>query len=109
MGMTENKRFTYENHKVKDNLTGEVHSSNMVSVNVLNALHEENQELRLDNDIKFWKHQFMKQYNENQFIIHELNLAINEGYEVSDKFKKWIDDLRERNKEVMAKHERLFE
>ena len=36
--MTENKRFTYENHKVKDNLTGEVHSSNMVSVNELNRL-----------------------------------------------------------------------
>ena len=40
------KRFTYENHKVKDNLTGEVHSSNMVSVNVLNSLYEENMILR---------------------------------------------------------------
>ena len=37
------KRFEYKNHKVYDNLTGEVHSSNMVSVNVLNELHEENQ------------------------------------------------------------------
>ena len=48
--MTENKRFTYENHKVKDNLTGEVHSSNMVSVNVLNALHEENEQLRKEKE-----------------------------------------------------------
>lgn len=75
----------------------------------LNTLHEENQELRLDNDIKFWKHQFMNQYNENQFILHELSLAINNGYEVSDEFKKWMDDLAVKNKEVMAKHERLFE
>ena len=44
--MTE-KRFEYKNHKVFDNLTGETHSSNMVSVNVLNELHEENNELRL--------------------------------------------------------------
>ena len=38
-----NKRFEYKNHKVYDNLTGETHSSNMVSVNVLNELYEENQ------------------------------------------------------------------
>ena len=75
----------------------------------LNALHEENQELRMDNDIKFWKHQFMSQYNENQVILHELSLAINKGYEISDKFKKWIEDSAERNKEVMEKNERLFE
>lgn len=77
--------------------------------NLLNELHEENQELRMDNDIKFWKHQFMSQYNENQVILHELSLAINKGYEISDKFKKWIDDSAERNKEVMEKNERLFE
>lgn len=40
--MTE-KRFEYKNHKVYDNLTGETHSSNIVSVNVLNELHEENE------------------------------------------------------------------
>ena len=39
------KRFEYKNHKVYDNLTGETHSSNMVSVNVLNELYEENQRL----------------------------------------------------------------
>lgn len=44
--MTENKRFEYKNHKVFDNLTGEEHSSNMVSVNVLNQLAEENEQLR---------------------------------------------------------------
>ena len=42
--MTENKRFEYKNHKVFDNLTGEEHSSNMVSVNVLNQLARVNRE-----------------------------------------------------------------
>ena len=40
------KRFEYKNHKVYDNMTGETHSSNMVSVNVLNELHEENMILK---------------------------------------------------------------
>lgn len=48
--MTENKRFTYENHKVNDTLTGDVHSSNRVSVNVLNELHEENEKLQKENE-----------------------------------------------------------
>ena len=43
--MTEN-RFTYENHKVKDNLTGEINSSNRVSVNVFNKLNDENKRLK---------------------------------------------------------------
>ena len=45
------KRFTYENNKVYDNLTGEFHSSNMVSVNVLNELAEENEQLQKENNI----------------------------------------------------------
>ena len=72
-------------------------------------LKKENQELRQDNDIKFWKHQFMIQHNSTQLILHELSLAMNEGYEVSDKFKEWLDDLTEKNKEAITKHERLFE
>ena len=72
-------------------------------------LRKENKELRQDNDIKFWKHQFMTQHNRTQLILHELHLAMNEGYEVSDKFKEWLGDLREKNKEVITKHERLFE
>lgn len=48
------ERFTYENHKVKDNLTGEIHSSNMVSVNVLNALADENEQLK--KEILWWKY-----------------------------------------------------
>lgn len=93
---------------VNDTFEDEVLADDDV-VDCLNELHEENQELRMDNDIKFWKHQFMSQYNENQVILHELSLAINKGYEISDKFKKWIEDSAERNKEVMEKNERLFE
>ena len=43
------KRFTYENHKVKDNLTGEFHSSNMISVNELNRLDNELLNCRAEN------------------------------------------------------------
>ena len=48
------KRFEYKNHKVYDNLTGETHSSNMVSVNVLNELHDEKQSVIdwIDNKIE---------------------------------------------------------
>lgn len=115
--MTEKKRFSLGedgawtwviDHTELDNgYDGQLTASECVDL--LNTLHEENQELRMDNDIKFWKHQFMSQYNENQVILHELSLAINKGYEISDKFKKWIDDSAERNKEVMEKNERLVE
>ena len=74
--MTE--RFTYENHKVKDNLTGEVHSSNRVSVNVLNALHEENQELHktieeLDNCQKGQSHRINDLHLENKQLKDLIN------------------------------------
>lgn len=112
--MTENKRFEYKNHKVFDNLTGEEHSSNMVSVNVLNALHEEkeelkeqNKELKQDNDIKFWKLQLMEQWNNTELISHELYLAIENGYEISDEFKKYLDGLKKKHEEHMKKAERL--
>ena len=76
---------------------------------MMNALHNENVELRQDNDIKFWKHQFMTQHNSTQIILHELSLAMADGYEVSDKFKDWLDELKEKNKAVIDKHRRLFE
>ena len=48
--MMSEKRFCYENNKVYDNLTEEFHSSNMVSVNVLNELADENEQLRQQNN-----------------------------------------------------------
>ena len=76
MGLTA-KRFEYKNHKVYDNLTGEEHSSNMVSVNVLNALHEENTHLKTE--INTYKagnttiHERLKQlHKENQQLKEEI-------------------------------------
>lgn len=88
-------------------LSDEERANNLCDL--LNELYSENQELRLDNDIKFWKQEFMIQHNRTQLILHELSLAINEGYEVSDEFKEMVRELKEKNKETMKKHKRLFE
>lgn len=55
------------------------------------------------NDHKFWKHQFMHQFNSTSLIMHEISLAINEGYEVSDKFKEYLDECKMQNEERMKK------
>ena len=70
-------------------------------------LEKENEELKEDNDIKFWKHELMIQWNKTQIISHELSLAIENGYEISEDFKKYIDELKERREENMKKAERL--
>ena len=70
-------------------------------------LEEENKELKEDNDIKFWKHELMIQWNKTQIISHELSLAIENGYEISEDFKKYLDELKERHEENMKKAERL--
>lgn len=44
-------------------------------------LKQQNKELKSDNDIKFWKHQFMMNLNTSQIILHELAKAIDNGYE----------------------------
>ena len=78
--MTE-KRFTYENHKVKDNLTGEFHSSNMVSVNVLNSLNDENEQLKqrlqkIQNSFEFnWTQNHME-YDKDTLHIKDNNTEI---------------------------------
>ncbi len=59
------KQFEYKNHKVYDNLTGETHSSNMVSVNVLNELHEENQKLKKENtELEKFRYSIFKRMGE---------------------------------------------
>ena len=75
----------------------------------LNALHKENQELRQDNDIKFWKLQCIQSLNNNQIMLFELSRAIQQGYEVSDKFKQYLNEIKEHDKEIREKHKRLFE
>ena len=73
----------------------------------IKELEEENKELKEDNDIKFWKHELMVQWNKTQIISHELSLAIENGYEISEDFKKYLDELKERHEENMKKAERL--
>lgn len=85
--MTENKRFTYENHKVNDTLTGDIHSSNRVSVNVLNELHEENEKLKdalKEIGYEFKKYSYeetgkkIEDYNTEKLLISLLQDIINE-------------------------------
>jgi len=112
--MTE-KRFTTDNGSnedvtLVDNLTGKEYESNFEDiVTLMNDLYEENQELRQDNDIKFWKLECIQSSNNNQIMLFELSRAIQQGYEVSDKFKQYLDELKEHDKEIREKHKRLFE
>jgi len=72
-------------------------------------LEKENKELRQDNDIKFWKLQCLQSSNNNQIMLFELSRAIRQGYGVSDKFKQYLDEIKEHDKEIRKKHKRLFE
>ena len=84
-------------------------------VRLLNKFHKENEELkrennelREDNDIKFWKLQCMHYFNLNSLFMSEISRAIKKGYEVSEQFQKYLDELKENNKEIKEKNERLF-
>lgn len=70
-------------------------------------LKKQNIELKFDNDIKFWKHQFMMSHNTSQIIMHEISRAIDEGYEVSEEFQKYLNELKVQNDENKEKMERL--
>ena len=61
------------------------------------------QELLQDNDHKFWKHQFMREFNSTSLIMHEISLAIDDGYEVSDDFREYLDTLKKEHEEGMKK------
>ena len=66
-------------------------------------LKEENKELKRDNDIKFWKLQCMHYFNANSLFMSEISRAIKKGYEVSEPFQKYLDELKEHNKEIKEK------
>lgn len=70
-------------------------------------LEKENKELKFDNDIKFWKHQFMMRYNDSQIIMHEISRAIDEGYKISEEFQKYLNESKTRDSENREKIERL--
>lgn len=110
--MTETKRFEikpsamYNNkyviHDSEKEYTFPVLDStlNYMFCKALNELNDENeqlksdnQQLKQDNDIKFWKHEYIKEANANSVLLFELGKAIDGGYEVSDKFKDFMNDL----------------
>lgn len=72
-------------------------------IDKLNSQEEQIKELLQDNDHKFWKLQFMHQFNSTSLIMHEISLAIEQGYEVSDKFKEYLDELKKEHEEGMKK------
>ena len=75
---------------------------------IIKELEKENKELRQDNDIKFWKLQCMHYFNSNSLFMSEISRAIKKGYEVSEQFQKYLDELKENNKEIKEKNKRLF-
>ena len=85
------------------------------AVRLLNKFHKENEELkrennelREDNDIKFWKLQCMHYFNSNSLFMSEISRAMKKGYKVSDKFQEYLDELEEDSKKIKEKNERLF-
>lgn len=72
-------------------------------VDKLNTQEERIRELLQDNDHKFWKHQFMHQFNSTSLIMHEISLAIDNGYKVSDDFKEYLDGLKKKHEKGMKK------
>ena len=76
--------------------------------NEIEWLKKENKELRQDNDIKFWKLQCMHYFNANSLFMSEISRAIKKGYEVSEQFQKYLDELKEDTKKIKEKNKRLF-
>ena len=78
---------------------------------MLNRLNEQDKtikELKQDNDIKFWKLQCMHYFNANSLFMSEISRAINKGYEVSEQFQEYLDELKEDTKKIKEKNKRLF-
>ena len=89
--MTEKKRFEYKNHKVFDNPTGETHSSNMVSVNVLNALHEENNRLKKErNHFERKKTEYLTEWNNCRIQNTELK---KDNQELKEAMKRMMIEM----------------
>ena len=115
--MTENKRYidngfeAIEEQSFTDTQNGKTYYVDYFDeiVDLLNEQDKQIKELKEDNDQKFWKHRCMEQYNTTQVIMHELGLAIRDGYEMSSKMRAYLDELKERNREIEKKYKRLEE
>lgn len=68
---------------------------------------EQNEELKLDNDIKFWKQEYLQLSNHQQVIFHELAEAFKQGYKPSKEYQKMRNDEKKRIEECKQKMERL--
>lgn len=85
--MIENKRFTTDNGSnedvtLVDNLTGNEYESNFEDIVTL--MNDLNCEMRC------WKNIAVTQSDFNQILLKELDIAVEQGYEVSDPFKKFM-------------------
>ena len=102
--MTE-KRFVWKidetgHGHIYDRITRKRVGQHKRTVEPLNQLWEENQELRKDNDIKFWKHECIREANTNSVFAFELGKAIEEGYNTSERFKQIIKEWKKETEET---------
>ncbi len=88
-----------------DYTTYEVHSSSITDTKdemedlclLLNELHDENKELeevneQLKQQKEVWKRNCCTNSNFNSILLHELDIAREQGFEVSNPFKQFLED-----------------
>ena len=85
--MTENKRFEikigeFEEENIVDNL-------NRMTIREISDMCKKMNEL--NDEKEFWKSMCCSQSNFNQILLNELDIAQEQGYEVSNPFKKLIE------------------
>ena len=84
------------------------YNQSMLDVEEVNEiLRKENEELKLDNDIKYWKQEYLQLSNHQQVIFHELAEAFKQGYKPSKEYQKMRNDEKKRIEENKQKMERL--
>ena len=83
-------------------------NDNMSLPSFFNYLVNENEQLKQDNDIKFWKQECSYQVNLNSVLLNELSNAIRKGYNTSDSFNKYfsIDKIKKEHDELKDKLKR---
>lgn len=90
-----------EDESIDREIKLEEHIKSLIDVN--EQLKQRISELKEDNDHKFWKLQFMHQFNTTELIVHEIGRAIEQGYEVSDKFQEYLNELKVHNEKGKEK------
>ena len=101
--MTENKRFNVfdvdgtiflEDHKEGSYHIGEIGNVDVNCLNDiadrLNELAEENEQLKQQKEV--WKQICCANSNFNSILLHELDIAREQGFKVSNPFKQFLED-----------------